>query len=350
MSSLRFRRGRYYLIFTNLARDPQQKQVALGAISESAANRLKLRYEDQYATGEFDPWNTITTERLDKAIDQFLGRKKRQNRSKSTIRTYRQILLSFASFHGEKKQLNSVTRASIERWLDSLSASVTTQAKNVSHMSTFFNWAIESGLDDRNPAARIDLGRVPRRFPKNLTDDQVEAICDAIRKTDAKATTRFGSPIWLVNVIMFTYYTGLRLAEVCNMRWQDVDLQDGLIYVRMHGSFRTKSKAERVVPIQRDLEPILDRIPRTSEYLFVTSSGEGPINPYYLSKKFRQYVRKAGIQKASFHSLRHTAISRLVRQGVPMEAIRRFAGHSSISVTERYAHLSDSDFVRLIRR
>ena len=84
----------------------------------------------------------------------------------------------------------------------------------------------------------------------------------------------------------------------------------------------------------------------TSEYVFTHRNGT--IRPDYLSEVFKSYALKAGFSNTRFHHLRHTACSWLAQRGVPVEAIRRFAGHSSISVTEKYMHLADDVYTQRV--
>ena len=78
-----------------------------------------------------------------------------------------------------------------------------------------------------------------------------------------------------------------------------------------------------------------------------TDTGETPRRQDVL-RRLKRLLRKLGLQERSFHSLRHSFLTRLVRRGASVEAVRMLAGHSSLLVTERYVHATASDLHRAI--
>lgn len=155
---------------------------------------------------------------------------------------------------------------------------------------------------------------------------------------------------WLKDMIVVGVGTGLRRAELLNLRWADIDLADGMLYVRNRtdGSFTAKSGHERTVPLRGDA---LERLRQMNDAhtddldgpVFTDKNGN-PIKPDRISKRFKFYVRKAGLkakERLHFHSLRHTTGSWLAMQGVPLPVIGKILGHSSTQVTEMYSHVSE---------
>lgn len=150
-------------------------------------------------------------------------------------------------------------------------------------------------------------------------------------------------------------HTGLRLNEICNARWSWVDLDSGFLTVRNSDSFRTKSGSERAIPIAGEARRVLEALARRRKdkadgFIFTNPEG-GKLDGAYVSKRFRHYRSEAGLPKAiHFHSLRHTCASWLVMRGVSLSVVQVMLGHSSIQITQRYAHLAPKTFKNEIER
>ncbi len=147
------------------------------------------------------------------------------------------------------------------------------------------------------------------------------------------------------DLVLLAVGTGLRLGELAALRWSAVDFETGFLTVRSGEGFRTKSGHERAVPLAGDAQEVLLRLSSEREDDLdgpVVTYGDGrPIVAKYASKRFKRYVRLAKLpEQIRFHSLRHTCASWLVMRGVPLLIVQQILGHSSIQVTERYAHLA----------
>lgn len=134
-------------------------------------------------------------------------------------------------------------------------------------------------------------------------------------------------------VVIFALNTGLRRSEVFNLKWQDVDLKNNLIYV-----IQTKTKDKKVIPINVAVRNLLldIRSHHNTEYVFCFNGNK--INS--VRKGFENATRRAGINDFRFHDLRHTFASHLVMKGVDLNTVRELLGHKKIDMTLRYAHLS----------
>ncbi len=128
-----------------------------------------------------------------------------------------------------------------------------------------------------------------------------------------------------------------------NSRW--ADFETGFITVRRTGDFIPKSASERPIPMVGDAFEVLTRLAaqRTDDvdgYAFTGTRG-GRLNGNHVSRRFKYYVRLAKLpERTRFHSLRHTCASWLVQRGVSLPIVQAILGHSTIRVTQRYAHLA----------
>jgi integrase len=199
--------------------------------------------------------------------------------------------------------------------------------------------------------AEVSRPRKEEKQPAFLSADQVVKLLEKIDTYHEEAAARPGrnpNDRWLKGLIRLAVSTGLRRNELLALRWRDVDLESEMLLVRNRedGSFKTKSGKERMVPLAGDAVLLLSEMkesdrPSPGDSVFTDDDG-GNIRPDRVSKRFKRYVRQAGLsgaERISFHTLRHTCASWLAMKGTPLRVIQGILGHSSVNVTERYSHL-----------
>ena len=342
MASLVKQHGLYYLQFFSKNRRPQRKRVALKTKTKRVAQQVARKLEDEYALGTFDPWledivaeEKIVINTLSDGIRHFLDAKKHL-RPKS-VANYGNVLDLFGRFLGFDFPPNSIKKSHITGFLDSTKTNSVSRKTYHRHLGCFFRWLYHQEYIKSDPTKKVKLERVPSKFEKFLTNDELDHLIATIQDS--------GNTQWLIPVVRATAKLGLRRGEVCALRWKAVDLDNKTVKVENTEDFTTKTGRERIVPLSKEAWNVLNQLWLSREdtdpenHVFVHS--EGPITGDYLSRRFREYRRKAGLpENINFHSLRHTAASHLVMGGASIEAVRRFLGHSSIQVTQKYAHLA----------
>ena len=197
-------------------------------------------------------------------------------------------------------------------------------------------WAVRS-------AARI---RVTPGYWMSIQRHECPAQVRLVAKADYELKRREkralpGQITWLADVVRVAVATGMRLGEVISMRWGWVDFETGFITICNHGDFRTKSGDERPIPMVGDALDVLQRLSaeRTDDLdgLVLAGVGGGSLNPNYVSRRIKYYVRLAKLpEHIRFHSLRHTCASWLVQRGVSLPIVQAILGHSTMRVTQRY--------------
>jgi integrase len=139
---------------------------------------------------------------------------------------------------------------------------------------------------------------------------------------------------YLKGIVIIAVNTGMRRGEIFNIKWQDIDLNNGIIYIR-----NSKSGEKREIPINEAVKRAFINIRKhpDSSYVFYKLGG----NPRRdIRKTFLQALKKSGIVGFRFHDLRHTFASQLVMSGVDLNTVRELLGHKTIQMTLRYSHLS----------
>ena len=186
----------------------------------------------------------------------------------------------------------------------------------------------------KNPFDKVKLLRIPETETPFLNEDDMSTVVASIENEQLK------------QVILFAYYTGCRLNEILHVQWSDIDWTKSLITIRNTASFNTKSRKNRTLPLHAELRRILLQIKDkniSGGYVFCDPEGK-LLRSDTVSHQFKRALRKnKRPESLHFHSLRHSFASVLVQKGTPIYQVSKLLGHSSVQVTERYAHLYAED-------
>lgn len=137
-------------------------------------------------------------------------------------------------------------------------------------------------------------------------------------------------------VVLLGCRAGLRRGEIAALEWKDVDFQNNQIYVAPN-----KTEKHRFVPMAADLHAaLLSAAKQAKRSKYVVDVGEERNSPYFLSAYYLKTTKEKLPFKCGLHKLRHTFASHLVQQGVDLYRVSKLLGHSSIKMTEIYAHLT----------
>lgn len=204
-----------------------------------------------------------------------------------------------------------------------------------SYMQSFFKWMKKTNLRKDNPAKDLAKVKVPRRKPRPLRADQIEAVLES----GIYGRTR--------DIITIAAYTGLRLGEVVKIRGEDVDLIGHTIR-----SIR-KGNLDHQVGLPDGLLELAERYPRKG-WWFPSSQpnrefpdGGGHILMKSASDRVSKAIRAAGIEdpRITGHSLRHWLATTMLREGVPIRVVQETLGHASLATTQLYAEVTDEEIL-----
>ena len=192
--------------------------------------------------------------------------------------------------------------------------------------------------------SNIKLLKIPVRPIQFLSVEEIDSLINH-------------SSIWLKPIIIVLRNTGMRIGELLNLRFNDIDLVRGYISVRS-----SKTNNYRIVPINKELSPLLywlannyiapkglkvsKRSDIQKEYLFCNPDGTRIKS---IKTSFNKACKRAGI-KATVHTLRHSFASHLVMNGVDLVSVKELLGHTSINTTMIYSHVSNEHKVNTVSR
>jgi integrase len=153
-------------------------------------------------------------------------------------------------------------------------------------------------------------------------------------------------PEWLQDVVIFAIYTGMRMGEIINLEWENVDLNRRSVVL-----LKTKTKHPRSIPLCSKSYEILCRRRQLGNQQVNTVFLNGNawrIEQSKLGKQFRTALEQAGIKDLRFHDLRHTFGTRLAQKGADLFHISKLMGHQNISTTMRYLHHSEGSLANVV--
>ncbi len=204
-----------------------------------------------------------------------------------------------------------------------------------------FNKAVDWGYISANHFVKVKLEKKQRNKPEYLEIAQLSAISCRINSAVVR------------DAVKVAFYTGIRLGELVNMRWENVDFVNGIITIG-DDVFETKARKQRFVPMNDSVVEVLRKIRNNSKkergFIFCKSNDEAFTGDYF-SRKFKSACREAGVsEKIHWHSLRHSFASNLVMKGVPLYSVKELLGHESISTTEIYAHINIEELKKAVKK
>lgn len=274
------------------------------------------------------------------------------NCSQRTLDGYQAIIevhLIPALGHHQLKQLHAqIIQAYYGKACEKLSSRTVHHQHRV--LSQALKYAVRQGYLGRNPCELVDPPSPKGKSMRTLTQSEVQDLLIGAQ----------GS--YFYPVIYTAVSSGLRQAELLGLRWRDIDIASRSISVNQvlykrrgicqfnepktrHSRRRvsmTKKLAEFLGEYRLERERLYHQLDKTTTLdALVFASIEGkPLNPSSLSRDFAKIVRRAGLENARFHDLRHTFASLMLLRGVPPKVISEALGHSSVAFTmDVYSHI-----------
>ena len=254
----------------------------------------------------------------------------RRNYSKTTVNAYLKMVASFANhFHRSPDQLGP---EEIRAYQVYLFTERKLGARTVGHHTAALRFFFCKTLKRNYPIEEVPYPRASRRLPIILTQEEAVRLIDSASNLFHRA------------MLMTLYSTGMRRAELCHLKVEDIDSTRMIIHIR-HG----KRNRDRDVPLSPKLLETLREYWRWMQpktYLFPgTKNGwraDKPITPKVLWEACREAAQAAGIPKdVPPHLLRHSFATHLVENGADLPTVQLLLGHCDLKATSIYLHLSE---------
>lgn len=179
---------------------------------------------------------------------------------------------------------------------------------------------------------QLPLAKKGRKLPIVLSKEEVKKMIYATENLKHKL------------IIMFLYYAGLRLNEVINLRWQDIDYDREIIHIK-----DAKGSKDRVVFLHRELKKLLEIYSENiREGVVLASQRSGRYNKRTIQKIVKNAAVKSDITKnVTPHTLRHSFATHLLEAGADIRYIQHLLGHKNLKTTQIYTHIANKDIKKL---
>ena len=267
--------------------------------------------------------------------------------SKNTIESYASDLNQLSKWLSLKdKTMKACTEVDINMFLaekikkGNLSTSIN---RSLSSIKSFFNWLTHNSIIKVNPSELIESPKIARKLPINISEEDVEKILCA---------PDLSSPYGIRDKAMLEllYATGLRISELINLKFNEIDFKRGIVKIAGKGG------KERIVPVgETALSWLTDYIDNIRQDLIADNENVC----LFLSNKGKQLSRKScwsiisNYSKVSLdsktispHSLRHAFATHLLNHGADLRSVQMLLGHSSLSTTQIYTHVAKERLIK----
>jgi integrase/recombinase XerD len=273
--------------------------------------------------------------------------------SLNTVEAYKRSCAVFLEFINKKEgaSLSSISAGDIIGYLNMKRVRVKegddvpeplsqrTISRILSSLRSFFNYLILEKIRDDNPAKTVDMPKLNKKLPVVLT---IEEIDNFLAEIDTS------KPSGLRDRALFEliYSCGLRVSEAVSLSFGGLFLDEGLLRVRGKGD------KDRYVPLGdevkywlelylREARPALVKKSDNNSSIFLNYRGQ-PLTRKGMWKRFHAIAEKTGLT-AKIHTLRHSFATHLLQGGADLRSVQELLGHTDISTTQIYTHLSRDD-------
>ena len=273
----------------------------------------------------------------EKEVEKFASFMVGERKSPHTIKEYRFLVSLFLNFTG--KPPGECSPSDIENYKNFL-ASVRNYSKTSQYLAIK---AVRHFYKYKNVPAPVNLTvpKRPRKMPNYLSEKEATKLLNAA-SSDLRTNL----------IVSLLAHTGMRVGELCNLKVDDVDLDEGVIWI--HSG---KGDKDRIVIIPDDCRDLIRsympkrfEIKSYSNALLVSRKGT-KLDTSTVQRTVRNLAREAGIsKKVTPHVLRHTFATAVLRNGGDIRFIQQLLGHASVATTQIYTHVDDNTLKEMYQK
>ena len=271
--------------------------------------------------------------------------------SKNTIQSYESDIYQLYQWNisKNKKRITEIKKIDTSQYISYLfsqNLKSTSVNRKISSLKTFFNFLLKKKLINVNPFADQIMPKKPISLPKSISEDDVVKLLDA-PKPDSLIGLRDKAMLELL------YASGVRISELVNIKFSDLDLERNIIKVFGKGS------KERLVPFGEDAAQCIsayieerkkNKDLASIKYIFLNNRGT-KISRHAFWHRLKEHCLEIGLkQDISPHTLRHAFATHLLNRGADLRSVQVLLGHSDLSTTQIYTHIAKQRLSELIKK
>lgn len=280
---------------------------------------------------------------LDKTTNDFIKYLTNEKRyPETTINSYKRDLDNYYGYITLKKiDYKTITKEEIRdylKYLDELKYSKNTTSRLLSTLRHFYSYLVTHNIIQINQFKLIRNPKKEKKLPNFLQSDELQKILDSIE---------LETPLGIRNrlIIELLYASGLRVSELTNLTLKDIDIQNKEIRVTGKGDkerivyFGDYAKKYLILYLENSRSILLNN--KRSNHLLINNQGE-PLSSRGVQMVIEDIVKEAAIKhNISPHALRHTFATDLLNNGADLKSVQELLGHSSLSTTQIYTHITN---------
>lgn len=271
-------------------------------------------------------------------IETFLKYLEYEKRySKHTIVSYHTDLNQFQQFLSKnfpELTLSAVDYRVLRSWIVSLvddKIENTSVNRKIAALRSFYKFLLKREYIKEDPTWKLKVLKKSKKLPQFVNEDDMVRLLDQVEFEEDFVSLRNKL------ILEIFYGTGIRLAELLNLKEQDINFHNQTIKVL------GKRNKERIIPFSNSLDGSIKKYQgvktTSSDYLLTTDSGE-QLYPMLVYRIVKKYLALVNVDKRSPHVLRHTYATHLLNKGAELNAVKDLLGHTSLAATQVYTHNS----------
>jgi integrase len=228
--------------------------------------------------------------------------------------------------------INKIKTINLQKWMDGIDLKPGTKNKIKTTMGQVYDHAVQNDIVNKNYAKFIKIEEKVEKTGAIFTDDEIKLLW---KHSDDE----------IARIFLILIYTGMRIGELLSMNRDNIHLDE----CYMVGGSKTEAGKDRVIPIHKDVLPLIKMQLGSNKWLVQNSRGNA-VHYANLSPLSHEFLDKLGMNH-KFHDGRKTAVSLMHSAGIPMETIKIIVGHSGSDVTEKvYLYKNIQELVETINR
>ena len=276
-----------------------------------------------------------------------------RNLSENSTQSYiqdLQKLIRFLSDNNINKKISEINSNVIREFVYQQTKLIkpSSQSRLISSLKNFFDYLIIEKIIFINPINSIQYPKIAAKIPETLSTHEIDKLIDYLKKSKKNSLRN-------CTILEVLYSCGLRVSELTNLNISDIFFDDFLIKIL------GKGRKERFVPMSKIVKDMIKDYLNSERFNTITKKGFEDI--LFLNNRGEKLTRVmiytilniakkvTGIKKkVSPHILRHSFATHLIENGADISSIQHMLGHTNVSTTERYLHVSKEHLVETIKR
>jgi site-specific recombinase XerD len=338
-----FQRGQVW--WANFQRGGRQHRVSLKTTNKKEARRQALKLEADLLEGRYQ--SRSRTPSVDEVIEEYLTYLRTERRAAKTLVKYETVLARAEELLQSRRaasllDLDLRAMDAYRQLRVNAGAAPKTVYTETVILRQLVNFALARGLITDDPLRGVKI-REPKPTPQPCwTAAEVELILAA-------------APATYHDALVILADTGMRVAELSHLTWDDVDYSANVLHVRPKMDWRTKSGDQRSIPMSPRVRALLERRPRRIRWVITAPpsncypAGDHQVSERRLLGALKKILAKLGL-KGHLHTFRHSFISKAITIGVPEAVVREWVGHVDQDILRLYTHIASAASQDAMRR